>query len=57
MYKSDSTNFLVRNIPVSLWKKCRVKAMQETDSSMNELILDLLETWEQGEGNGLQKHT
>ncbi len=57
MYKSDSTNFLVRNIPVSLWKKCRAKAMQETDSSMNELILDLLETWEQGEGNGLQKHT
>ena len=57
MYKSDSTNFPVRNIPVSLWKICRAKAMQETDSSMNELILDLLETWEQGEGNGLQKHT
>ena len=56
MYKSDSTNFLVRNIPVNLWKKCRAKAMQETDSSMNEVILSLLQTWEQGEGNGLQKH-
>ena len=57
MYKSDRTNFLVRNIPVNLWKKCRAKALQETESSMNDVILDLLETWEQGEGNGLQKHT
>ena len=57
MYKSDSTNFLVRNIPVNLWKKCRAKALQETDASMNDVILSLLETCEQGEGNGLQKHT
>lgn len=57
MYKSDSTNFLVRNIPVNLWKKCRAKALQETDASMNDVILDLLQAWEQGEGNGLQKHT
>ena len=57
MYKSDRTNFLVRNIPVNLWKKCRAKALQEADSSMNDVILNLLQTWEQGEGNGLQKHT
>ena len=56
MYKSDSTNFLVRNIPVNLWKKCRAKALQETDSSMNDVILNLLQTWEKGKGNGLQKH-
>ena len=49
MYKSDSTNFLVRNIPVNLWKKCMAKELQETDASMNDVILDLLQAWEQVE--------
>ena len=57
MYKKDRTTFLERDIPVNLWKSCKSKALLDSNMSMNEVILNLLKTWEQGDINGVQKHT
>ena len=46
MYKSEKTSYLVREIPVSLWKNVRAKALRMGKNSMADVIIDLLTTWE-----------
>ena len=47
MYKSEKTTYVVRNIPVSLWKKVRGKFLTEPGNKkgLSELIISLLEKW------------
>ena len=41
-YKATHTTFLVRKIPVELWKNCRTKAIETDEDQMGDVILKLL---------------
>tara|TARA_Y100001951_G_scaffold93271_1_gene88762 strand:+ start:365 stop:541 length:177 start_codon:yes stop_codon:yes gene_type:complete len=47
LYKSGLTTYVVKNIPVGLWKKCKTKFLHSNsgEKSMGELIVKLLENW------------
>jgi len=47
LYKSGITTYVVKNIPVGLWKKCKTKFLHSNsgEKSMGELIIRLLENW------------
>lgn len=47
MYKSEKTTYVVRNIPVSLWKKVRGKFLLDSSQhkSIGDKIIELLEGW------------
>jgi len=47
MYKKEKTTYVVRNIPVSLWKKVRGKFLTEPGNKkgLSELIISLLKDW------------
>ena len=44
MYKIETTSYLVRDIPVSVWKKVRAKAVR-MDTTMQKVIIDALHRW------------
>tara|TARA_Y100000361_G_C11006196_1_gene261952 strand:+ start:330 stop:500 length:171 start_codon:yes stop_codon:yes gene_type:complete len=48
-YKTEHTTFLVRKIPVQLWKNCRTKAIETDENQMGDVILKLLKKWVNGE--------
>jgi hypothetical protein len=47
LYKSGITTYVVKNIPVGLWKKCKTKFLHSDsqEKSMGGLIIKLLENW------------
>ena len=49
MYKNETTSYLVKDIPVSLWKKVRAKALTEEVEAIAPVVIKLLEKWENGE--------
>jgi len=48
-YKASHTTYLVRKVPVQLWKDCRMKAIETDQDQMSEVILKLLTKWVNGE--------
>jgi hypothetical protein len=50
MYKTENTTYVVRNIPVVLWKKCKSKFLLHNrgERTMGEVIIKLLKQWERG---------
>ena len=59
MYKTEKTTYVVRNIPVVLWKKCKSKFLLDTsgDRTMGDVIIKLLQNWERGVYDGNKKPT
>tara|TARA_R100000093_G_scaffold63144_1_gene34149 strand:+ start:1916 stop:2077 length:162 start_codon:yes stop_codon:yes gene_type:complete len=49
-YKTGSTSYMVKNIPVSLWKDVKIKFIKssEGDKTLSDLIIRLLTDWEGG---------
>ena len=48
MYKTEETSHLVKNIPVSLWKKVRAKCLTEGINAVGDVIKQLLSDWVDG---------
>ena len=42
-YKTDKTTYLVREIPVALWKKFKISSVINGDDSINETFLHLIQ--------------
>jgi hypothetical protein len=55
LYKTDYTTYVVKKIPVSLWKKCKsIFLLCNTgESTMGDVIIKLLREWvkENKDGN------
>jgi hypothetical protein len=47
MYKSDKTTYVVKNIPVELWKnvKSRLLFSSSQHKSIGNLVISLLDKW------------
>ena len=45
MYKNTKTTYVVRNIPVTLWKKVKAKFAMGEQKSIGDLIISLLQKW------------
>jgi len=48
IYKATHTTYLVRKVPVQLWKDCRRKAIETDQNQMSEVIIELLRKWVDG---------
>ena len=42
-YKTDKTTYLVREIPVALWKRFKISSVINGDDSINETFLHLIQ--------------
>ena len=41
----EHTTFLVKNIPINLWKKLKMRNISEEDESINEIMLKLINSY------------
>ena len=41
-YKTDKTTYLVREIPVELWKKFKISSVLRGDDDLNDTFLSLI---------------
>ena len=41
----EHTTFLVKNIPINLWKKLKVRNISENDENINEIMLKLINSY------------
>ena len=59
MYKTEKTTYVVRNIPVVLWRKCKSKFLLDNsgEKTMGDVIIKLLKNWEKGVFDGIKKPT
>ena len=42
-YKTDKTTYLVREIPVALWKKFKISSVLRGDDDLNDTFLALIQ--------------
>ena len=42
-YKTDKTTYLVREIPVELWKKFKISSVLRGDDDLNDTFLALIQ--------------
>ena len=42
-YKTDKTTYLIREIPVALWKKFKISSVLRGDDDLNDTFLSLIE--------------
>tara|TARA_Y100000361_G_C10929418_1_gene223077 strand:- start:64 stop:243 length:180 start_codon:yes stop_codon:yes gene_type:complete len=48
MYKAEKTTYVVRKIPVTLWKEVKSRMLFSEDyKSIGDLVINLLEKWVQ----------
>ena len=57
LYKSDYTTYVVKKIPVVLWKKCKSRFLLNNtgENSMGDVIIKLLREWVKENKNGKWK--
>jgi hypothetical protein len=41
----EHTTFLVKNIPINLWKKLKVRNISENDENINDVMLKLINSY------------
>ena len=41
----EHTTFLVKNIPIKLWKKLKVRNISENDENINDVMLKLIRSY------------
>ena len=41
----EHTTFLVKNIPISIWKKFKMRNISENDENINDIMLKLINSY------------
>tara|TARA_Y100001963_G_C6551140_1_gene339909 strand:+ start:139 stop:318 length:180 start_codon:yes stop_codon:yes gene_type:complete len=41
----EHTTFLVKNIPIKLWKKLKMRNISENDENINDIMLKLINSY------------
>ena len=41
----EHTTFLVKNIPINLWKKFKMRNISENDENINDIMLKLINSY------------
>ena len=41
----EHTTFLVKNIPINLWKKLKLRNISENDENINDVMLKLINSY------------
>jgi len=41
----EHTTFLVKNIPISVWKKFKMRNISENDENINDIMLKLINSY------------
>ena len=42
---NDSTNYLLKNIPMEVWKKFKKKAVDEDADNYSQILIELIKTY------------
>jgi hypothetical protein len=48
---ADATTYLLRNVPIGIWRRAKAKAILE-GRSIRDVIIDLLDRWAEFESGG-----